>query len=480
MIPSITSRLLWAIGIVGSVLLVVAGGGLSLLIWNALLDEFDSTLASEANTLAIVVEHGENGLQSEFRERPQDWRDRHAEPHFYQIRDQTGQTVERSEGLGSLELPRHSGSKAPMEFIDVALPDGRQGRAVCLTFEPHREESNDEETRLDEGTPSTRDKCATITVARETRALTETFTQIQLQLSVVFAGALGVLIAVAGPLVKFGLRPLLATSKQIEQIDERSLDVRLDVLTPPTEIRPVVVRLNRLLSRLDAAFQRERVFSANVAHELRTPLAGIHATIDVALSKDRPPEVLKESLQECLQMCRQTEELVEHLLMLSRIDAGRESINLQKCDVRQVIRDAWAPFEGESQRKRLTIHHELQQGLSVQSDVIKLKSIATNLLENAVTYVNDGGSIDVRLQGDPSEVTLRVTNTGSQLTQQEAELAFNRFWRGEAARSDTGKHSGLGLAICRELASLLNGRLSATSARQQDFTVEFSFPPTPV
>ena len=344
---------------------------------------------------------------------------------------------------------------------DVTLLGGEPGRQVTLRFWA-RAEAEDLQG-------SSRQR-ATIAVARSLAEVDDAVGRIGRVLVGVGIGGLLVCLLVLAWVVRHGLSPLRSVAAAIAEIREGDLAARLSTATTPAELRPVVDRLNELLARLGLAFTRERELTAEVAHELRTPLAGLRATIEVAIDRDRPAEKYRTALTDCLAICTQTERVVETLLSLSRLDAGMVVAASESVEVDELVREVLAPLSARVADRRLEVTTELPP-ITLLTDREKLRMIVHNLVDNAVSYANEGGAIRIEL----SPSTIRISNTGCELSSDQAERAFERFWRGDAART-TGTHAGLGLALCKKLVELLgatigvevtDGRFIATVALRQ-------------
>ena len=223
----------------------------------------------------------------------------------------------------------------------------------------------------------------------------------------VFAAALVMTLLVTAPIVHRGLRPLRNTAKLIELVDSRTLGTRLEVASAPAEIVPIIERLNELLDRLNQAFRREREFSSNVAHELRTPLTGLRTTIEVALSSQRDPAGYQRSLATCLEICRQTQCVIENLLSLARVDAGVCKVHQELADVNALIHDTWTAFAMRAASRQLRVVWRNDPRLVVSVDVEKLRLILMNLFDNAVSYCDTEGEIGVATHASDGELVFQ-------------------------------------------------------------------------
>jgi len=239
----------------------------------------------------------------------------------------------------------------------------------------------------------------------------------------------------------------------------------------PAELLPVIDRLNDLLERLERAFHREKRFTADVAHELRTPLAGARSVLEVALSRDREPEAYRQAMQDFLGINEQMHRMVENLLHLARADANQLEVVSDSVDLAALAGECWERLAGDAQQRQLQVVWRLKEPCIVESDRCKLRLILQNILGNAVAYADDGGQIWVDTILADGCVEFAVTNSGSAVAEQDVARVFDRFWRGDASRRCSGQHCGLGLSLCKVLVELLGGSIEAFSSPGETFRV---------
>jgi two-component system sensor histidine kinase QseC len=272
-------------------------------------------------------------------------------------------------------------------------------------------------------------------------------------------------------LVRMGLKPVDRLARRIGLIDEGQLSARIDPTESPRELSAIVTRLNEMLARLDAAFHREKTMTANVAHELRTPLAGIRSTLEVALSRERDSETSRQVMSECLQICTQTQRLVETLLAMARMEAGKDSIKSERTEVGALLRMAWKPHAELAREREARVLWEVERDLQIETDAEKLQVVFANVLENAAHYVDTGGTITIHGGRSNGRFQFGVSNTGNRLAIDEVSRVFDLFWRGDASRAATGTHCGLGLPLCKTVLERLGGTIHAESTPDGRFVV---------
>jgi signal transduction histidine kinase len=158
-------------------------------------------------------------------------------------------------------------------------------------------------------------------------------------------------------------------------------------------------------------------------------------------------------------MLLQMQGLVENLLLLARAEGGQLTLRVAEVEVGELVRECWAMHEARARERGLAVAVDIADRYMVHGDREFLRIVINNLLDNAVSYANNGGRVQVSVVREDSKVMVRVSNTGSTLTARELPQVFERFWRKEMSRSQTGLHAGLGLSLSQRLMVLQGGEL---------------------
>jgi len=265
-------------------------------------------------------------------------------------------------------------------------------------------------------------------------------------------------------LVGRSLRPVDEMRRQLESITATDLNRRVDTPETGDELERLGIALNDTIDRLGAALAANERFVADAAHELRSPIAGVRAALEVQSFRD-PDGLIDDSIAELDRASR----LVDDLLVLSRRQAGtlrRADVDLDDVVVRELA----------ASRQRfpdVTIDGEIEP-VRVTGDPDALRRVAANLIENACAYGN--GSVLVTLTPTDGECVLRVDDDGPGIPPGSRELVFERFARLDESRSRTTGGSGLGLAIVHELVAAHGGTVSITEADAGGARVEVTLP----
>jgi two-component system, OmpR family, heavy metal sensor histidine kinase CusS len=427
---------------------------------------FNDGIAAAARTVGSSVEREPDGMHVELddHEYPQFWRRHH--PDYFEIWSSNGEAVARSSSLGTADLARPTDATRHLTVRRGHLPDGRRGKVAYFSFEPrgHR----------DADTPAG-SNVLTLAVARDTTDLDEELGNMARLLvlgtltTVIVSFLLGLFI------VRQGLRPLEHVATAIGRIDPGNLAARVSAAGAPSELEPVVSRLNDLLARIEGAFARERTLTADVAHELRTPLAGLRSTIEVALAKPRDAGEYREALSDCAAIVEHAQRLTERLLALARMEGRQTPLTVGRVELAPVVAAAFLPLSDARTSRRLTLSVDVAAPLACRADHDLLLHAVSELATNAVEYADQGGRISVSACPLQDTVTLSVANTGCSLTQEQLTHVFDRLWRADASRTRTGTHCGLGLTLVHQSIAAMGGTAVAGLA-DGVFTVTLTLP----
>ncbi|HUM18035.1 MAG TPA: heavy metal sensor histidine kinase [Candidatus Nitrosotalea sp.] len=271
------------------------------------------------------------------------------------------------------------------------------------------------------------------------------------------------LAALGGAIIaRVALRPLDRMTRTARRISAEDLSQRVERPRTGDELDRLAETMNDMLGRLEQAFAQSRRFAADAAHELRTPLAALRGTVEVALRGDRSPDeyrqVLASSLEEVERLIRLSEDLLLFSRALAAPEPGRALVDLEA-----LLLDVFDVGARLGQAAGVSVRIETAAPALVQGDATALRRALLNLVENAVKYTPRGGKVELSLVAGDGTATLAVSDTGIGVEAADAERIFEPFVRLDAARSrDTGG-AGLGLAIARSIIVAHRGTLSVES-----------------
>jgi len=466
MMRSLRARLLVGMILSAAVLLTGFGGLVYAMVRHSLYAEFDSALVTTAHALAASAEWDDDEFEIDLHaERVPEFQ-REQRPAYFQFWSESGEVLLRSPSLGANDLSRLGGTMASPVIADQLLPRSLPGRAIGIRLVPGDGEHRERDAA----------RQVTLVVARNTVNLRARLRQLLWALLGAGGGVLAAALLISAVVVRRGLRPLDTLAARIETIREDDLGDRVPTERLPTELLPVGEKLNGLLERLQTAFQRERRFTADVAHELRTPLAGIRSTLEVSLSRPRQAEEYHTALLDCLDIAKRMEAMVTNLLTLARLDSGQATFRQEEVCLSKLLDSCWRPFADEAQKRDVAYHSTVSPDLVCTTDRDNLAMVLTNILANAVEYANEGGHVEVSARTAGDAIELEVTNTGCGLTPEQASRVFDRFWRGDASRTGTGLHCGLGLSLVQRILTALGGTADAGVGDDGTFRITLSLP----
>ncbi|MEZ6016213.1 MAG: ATP-binding protein [Planctomycetota bacterium] len=256
--------------------------------------------------------------------------------------------------------------------------------------------------------------------------------------------------------IRRGLRPLEELRLQIADLDWRSGSASVEVRGAPEELAPVIAQLEASRQRIVSAFRRERRFVGDAAHELRTPVSGIKAILEVALRRQRTNEELEGYARECLSIASEMGRAVEALLTLGKLSRGEVALELADVDPRLLAEEAWKPLAVTAQERGVTLEVTGSTEPVVANRDLLSRAVA-NLVDNAVEYGVAPGVVRVHHERLDAASSIEVSNEVIEVAHGFVEHAFEPFWRGDSARTDAARHAGLGLALVNQIAELHGG-----------------------
>jgi len=482
---SLKTRLLTGIIAATILLLAVFSATVYIVIRSVLLNQFDASLASVTRILAASVELDGEEIELEFevQQMPEFQNAEHAT--YYELWGPDGSVAARSPLLGTADLARLEGAVDALVFAKSQTADNRPLRTAGLKFKPRASDSNEErQTSNEEHSTSndehdrnlTADRTLTLVVARDASGLLGQLRFLRWLLLSASAAVIALSLLIAAVVVRRGLAPLNAIAGEIAAISGENLATRIDAESAPSEIVPIKDRLNDLLSRLEDAFSRERRFTADVAHELRTPLAGLRATIEVTLARARDSTEHETVLSDCLAITDNMQTMVANLLMLARLDAHQVALRREPIRPAELADSAWRAYRDSANNRHINSENSIPEQITCQSDGEHVSMVLQNILANAVEYADDNGQIRITARRDGGSIEIAVSNTGCRLSAEQTSQVFDSFWRADASRSDAGVHCGLGLALVKKIAIALGGTVTAEIDQPDIFTIRLTIP----
>jgi two-component system heavy metal sensor histidine kinase CusS len=273
-----------------------------------------------------------------------------------------------------------------------------------------------------------------------------------------------------------GLRPVAEVTDMARRIRPATLGQRLASAGLPAELRVLADTFNGMLERLEDSFGRLARFSADIAHELRTPVNNLRGEAEVALGKPRTPEEYREVLGSCLEECGRLSRLIDNLLFLARAEDPKTEVARERVDVAAELAGVQEFYEAAAAEAgvRLAVAPEGEPAALVNRPLFQ-RAIA-NLVANALAHTPPGGTITLTAGRDGDFVRVEVADDGPGIDPEHLPHLFDRFYRADPARASAGGRVGLGLAIVKSIAELHGGRVSLSSRPGHGTRVSLHFP----
>jgi heavy metal sensor kinase len=333
---------------------------------------------------------------------------------------------------------------------------------------------------LDESSPDADDSCRGVfrqvrsaAGAPYTVVVTQSTESIDNQLDLLidlslFVVPFAMILAGAGGwfLARQSLAPMAAMAASTRRITARNLSERLPVTNPKDELGSLATTFNSLLDRLSAAFNQQRQFMADASHELRSPLSVIRTAAEVTLDKaHREEDEYREPLAVVKEQVGRLSRIVDDMFALSRADMGQLQVHVADLYLDEVVDETVSAASVLAARKQIKIESRGPGESPYHGDEGLLRQMILNLLDNAIKYTPQGGHVQVILEQDPAEYSIRVQDTGTGIAPDDQPYIFDRFFRCDKARSGyAGNGAGLGLSIARSIAELHHGQLKLESS----------------
>lgn len=275
-------------------------------------------------------------------------------------------------------------------------------------------------------------------------------------------------------------RPITRIIDTTNRLHPTNLRERLPVRATGDELDRLSKTINGFLDRIGTYIEQNREFTANAAHELRSPLAAIQNSLEVVLNADRSIDEYKELLGELLDECGGLRVLVNQLLILSESDVGRLQVSTERVELDAVVRKAYDMFLGVAEAADVNLRIATLERARVAGDAGRLRQVVNNLIDNAIKFTRKGGLVEINLVSRAADhtVLLSVRDTGSGIPAADLPHIFDRFYRGDKARlrDRPSRGTGLGLAICKSIVTAHNGRMEVESRVDQGTTMSMILP----
>jgi signal transduction histidine kinase len=427
--------------------------------------ELDEVIESKANHLTALVKDLPEGVEFDFADAFMPEFSRISNPEYFEIWTHDFAVFEKSRSLKSSELPYITMHHAGIVFKDIILEDGRNGRMAQVLFTPQIPEKNQ---RTAEKLSS--QKPMILAIAMSSEDLDATVNRVHIIAAIAVAVVIALLNFIVVRTVRKGFQFIRQLKEDVASLDANNLSARLNIDEAPEEFDDLIARFNSTLAQLENAFSREKQFSSDVAHELKTPIAELRSMSEIALKWPGDANMCQKFFSDTLASSRQMQHIVDSLLSLARCENSRLVLEFSDISLNKLVANLVHQYEKDIEDKALSLTVSMPEDTYIKTSRIEFEIILNNLLANAFDYSTDNSQIILEVREEADYLVLSIQNTTTDIDQEDLTNMFNRLWRKSTSRSST-KHTGLGLSIVKAYADVLDIAVIAEIAGADTLTI---------
>ena len=427
-----------------------------------LTDQFDAAMESKARALVTLTKNDTREVEIDFADEFMPEFEAPVNPEYFELFLGDGTLLERSNSFEGYPESRFRDQADEVVITDLRLPDGRDGRQISIKFIPQIEDENDvgDDTMLMLFPLDDRPR-AIVRISRERESLDATRRQFHLLIFGITLAILLVMVISVPRLTRSGLRPLLRMKDEISRISPRSMEQRVSVDGQPVEIEPIANQFNLVLNEIERAFIRERQFSSDVAHELRTPVSEIRSLAEVGLRWPDEKDI-RSYFADIHESSRHLDRLIENLLHLCRSEDGNVEVAPARVDLQDMLRKVCTSLGDEARARGVALEAPGMVLADVVVDPQWLELILHNLLFNAISHSPPACRVEIGVETNAKHCAIEIANPmADPLSPADLDRIFDRFWRKDVAR-ETGRHAGIGLSLVKSYVELMGLEIAAT------------------
>ncbi len=405
----------------------------------------------------------------------EDWAPRQFARIFVRILSREGRTLFESRGMepdlpwSAFPAPVPTAS-APHEALEISA-NGKPYRILSAMASVGRSGPGATTTSSVAAEPA-----CILQVALETESINSLLSAYRQRLGIVLVIALVASALVGYRIAHRGFEPVHEIAGIAERIRSSTLHERIPTTGLPAELAALARTCNDMLDRLEASFQRLSRFSADIAHELRTPVNNLRGVSELALSKPRTDEEYQETLISCVEECDRITRIIQALLFLARADDPQTHIQPEQLDVAVELDTVREFYEAAAVDAGISLRIDCASGLKANLDRILFQRAVGNLISNALAYTPSGGVVTLLAHRDNGSVLVAVRDTGKGIPAEHLPHVFDRLYRADAARESTSGNLGLGLALVKSITALHKGTVEIRSEVGRGTQVSLQFP----
>jgi len=446
----------------GLFLVFAATASLYLVLLTELGRSTDLFLADKLHVLRTMLRERPNDSDALREEVELETAARRYERFYIRLLDDRGQplltTPDMAEQLDLARFAQETQGRAPVRLI------GRQGQALLAT-------SAD--------APVGRDAAHidTIQVAIDISHEEELLARYRLWFWGILLGTVAVWPLVGYQIARRGIRPVEEVAATARRISSTNLRERIRPEGYPLELASLAGTFNNMLDRLEESFARISQFSADIAHDLRTPVNNIRGEAEVALARARSIDEYREVLESCLEESVRLSDLIANLLFLARAESPLTHLNRERVDIGELLKGVREYYEASAAEGGISLTAACG-GAPLMADLDRtlMQRAVGNLVSNAVAHTPAGGSVTLSAGADDSAIRIEVRDTGTGIPPEALPKVFDRFFRVDTSRSQASGGTGLGLAIVQGIVILHGGKVEIASKPGEGTRVTLRLP----
>lgn len=367
------------------------------------------------------------------------------------VLDGSGRTVLETPGMSS-EIPPEAFPKPPPEFAEPSM------EMVSYRSKEHVWLLAAGRARLGGG-PETRVLQFGLDLSHESSLLS----RYRRRLWAVLVLALAPCVLIGRLIARRGIRPVERITETARRIRSTTLDERIGTERLPSELEALAATFNEMLDRLEESFQRLSRFSADIAHELRTPIQNMRGGAEVALGRPRPADEYREALVSSLEECEGLSRLIDSLLFLARAESPEALLEREPVDVAAELESVRAFYDAAAAAAGVSLTADCAASLPARLDRTLFQRAVANLVGNALAATPRGGAVRMTAREEEAGVRIEVLDTGTGIPPELLPRVFDRFYRVDGSRTKSSGGAGLGLAIVKCIAEMHGGSIAIAS-----------------
>ena len=470
--PSIRDRLLVWITFVITLIMAVAGTLLYYSVKRSLYSQHD-LLVNEAATLILIEVKARNGEVYHEWQTSLNSTSEKSTKSMIQVWDlKTGDSV-KSPSLGEEDLERQYGEVGERIFYNVTLPNGVPGRAVGILTLPVKQGIDGNEGFLPEEHPQI------FVWADSTEELRDVL--IKTKRAFVAAGVAVIFVSAAAIWLIIYFLSLAVQSFSSDILSREGTEIGEPIPVPdhlPSEVVGIAKKFNALLERIDHFREKDQDFFLNVAHEVRTPLAGVKAVIEQALRQPRKVEDYQKRLREALNATENLVRLINRLMEFGKLRNARESMVETTLSLDFLSENILEKLREKATENRLRFDVSFCGKTEIDTDEELLSIVVNNLIENAINYAAPNTVIRIKTSNVDRIITFEIQNEHSNMETipETLDVFFDPFYRADKARNFVKKNIGIGLSFCKEVMIMLGGEITATKSSDHSLCFTIRLP----